>query len=222
MKGVFITLEGTEGTGKSTQMRNLARDLSALGHRIRITREPGGTAFGEQIRKTLLSVKNSRMAARSELFLYLASRAQHIEEVIRPALREGRIVLCDRFSDATLAYQGFGRGLPRPFVLGAIRFAAAGMSPDLTVLLDMDVRKGLARVKGRGRPNRLDREKLDFHRRVRRGYRRIARSEPGRVKILNAGGNPETVRAAVRKTVLDFLKKRGIRITPQPGRRRRV
>jgi dTMP kinase len=221
MKGLFITVEGTEGSGKSTQLKMLARDLASLGHRVLTTREPGGTAFGEQIRKVLLSVKNRRLTARSELLLYLASRAQHVDEVIRPALKAGRIVLCDRFSDATVAYQGFGRGLPRRFVNRAIRFAASELSPDLTLLLDIDVRKGLSRIKGRGRPNRLDREKLEFHRRVRGGYRAIARSEPNRVKIIPAGGDPESVRAAVRKTVLALLKKRRWRTAGKPRARSR-
>jgi dTMP kinase len=221
MRGLLITIEGTEGSGKSTQLKNLARDLRAIGHRVLSTREPGGTALGERIRGVLLSVRNRRLTARSELLLYLASRAQHVEEVVRPALRAGRIVLCDRFSDATVAYQGFGRGLPLPFVRRSIRFAAGGLSPDLTLLLDVDVREGLARLKGRGRPNRLDREKLAFHRRVRGGYRAIARAEPRRVRIIPAGGDPESVREDVRKTVLSLLKKRGWRTAGRSGSRLR-
>ncbi|HTN44496.1 MAG TPA: dTMP kinase [Nitrospiria bacterium] len=192
-RGFFITFEGTEGSGKSTQIEFLARHLIRRGHTVVSTREPGGTAFGEQIREVLLSVKNRRLDPRAELFLYLASRAQHLEENILPALKNGKIVLCDRFSDATLAYQGFGRGLDMKLVRMAAGYAAKGLRPHLTLLLDLDVRVGLARVMERGRSNRLDREQREFHERVRAGYLRLARMEPRRIKVIEASRTPRDV-----------------------------
>ena len=210
MRGFFITFEGTEGSGKSTQIETLARYLIRHGHKVVNTREPGGTAFGEQIRRVLLSVKNRRLDPRAELFLYLASRTQHLEEVILPALKKGKIVLCDRFSDATVAYQGFGRRLDRNVVRSAVAYAAKGLSPDLTLLLDLDVRLGLARVKNRGRSNRLDREQREFHQRVRAGYLRLARSEPRRIKIVEASRSPQDVARNIKKIVDRYLAGRGI------------
>ncbi|HET6465081.1 MAG TPA: dTMP kinase [Nitrospiria bacterium] len=210
MRGFFITFEGTEGSGKSTQIEILARYLTRHGHKVVTTREPGGTAFGEQIRRVLLSVKNRRLDPRAELFLYLASRTQHLEEVILPALKRGKIILCDRFSDATVAYQGFGRRLDMKVVRTAVAYAAKGLSPDLTLLLDLDVRLGLARVKDRGRSNRLDREQREFHQRVRVGYRRLARSEPGRLKIVEASQSPQDVARKIKKIVDRSLAGRGI------------
>ena len=210
MRGFFITFEGTEGSGKSTQIEILARYLIRHGHKVVTTREPGGTAFGEQIRRVLLSVKNRRLDPRAELFLYLASRTQHLEEVILPALKKGKIILCDRFSDATLAYQGFGRRLDMKVVRTAVAYASKGLSPDLTLLLDLDVRLGLARVKDRGRSNRLDREQREFHQRVRVGYLRLARSEPGRLKIVEASQSPQDVARDIKKIVGRSLAGRGI------------
>ncbi|MBI3811125.1 MAG: dTMP kinase [Nitrospirae bacterium] len=202
MRGLFITFEGTEGSGKSTQIRILARRLTRLGHAVVITREPGGTRFGEQIRKILLSVRNHGLDPRAELFLYLASRTQHLEEVILPALKKGKVVLCDRFSDATLAYQGFGRRLEMKIVRNAVDYAAKGISPDLTLLLDLDVRVGLARVRERGRSNRLDREKHEFHERVRRGYLRLARMNRKRIRIVKASRDPAAVARDI-QTIVD-------------------
>jgi dTMP kinase len=210
MRGYFITFEGTEGSGKSTQIEILARHLIRHGHKVVTTREPGGTAFGEQIRRVLLSVKNHRLDPRAELFLYLASRTQHLEEVILPAMKKGKIVLCDRFSDATVAYQGFGRRLDMKVVRTAVGYAAKGLSPDLTLLLDLDVRLGLARVKDRGRSNRLDREQREFHQRVRVGYLRLARSESGRIKIVEASQSPREVAEHIQKIVDRYLVGRGV------------
>jgi len=210
MRGFFITFEGTEGSGKSTQIEILARYLIRHGHKVVTTREPGGTAFGEQIRRVLLSVKNRRLDPRAELFLYLASRTQHLEEIILPALKKGKIVLCDRFSDATVAYQGFGRRLDMKVVRTAVDYAAKDLSPDLTLLLDLDVRLGLARVKDRGRSNRLDREQREFHQRVRMGYLRLARSEPRRIKVVKASQPPLGVAGEIKKIVNRYLAGRGI------------
>ena len=186
MRGLFITLEGIEGCGKTTQMERLAGDLIRRGFKVLKTREPGGTRFGEQIRKILLDQKNDRMDPRTELFLYLASRSQHREDVIVPALKQGKIVLCDRFSDATLAYQGFGRKLNGKVVRTIVDYAAKSHEPDMTLLLDLDVRKGLARVMSRGKVNRMDREKLSFHRRVRSGYLRLAEKARRRIRVIDA------------------------------------
>jgi len=210
MRGFFITFEGTEGSGKSTQIEILARYLIRHGHKVVTTREPGGTAFGEQIRRVLLSVKNRRLDPRAELFLYLASRTQHLEEIILPALKKGKIVLCDRFSDATVAYQGFGRRLDMKVVRTAVDYAAKDLSPDLTLLLDLDVRLGLARVKDRGRSNRLDREQREFHQRVRMGYLRLARAEPLRIKVVKASQSPQDVAEEIKKIVDCYLAGRRI------------
>ncbi len=208
MRGFFITFEGTEGSGKSTQIKILARRLTRLGHAVVITREPGGTRFGEQIRKVLLSVQNHGLDPRAELFLYLASRTQHLEEIILPALKNGKVVLCDRFSDATLAYQGFGRRLEMKIVRAAADYAAKGISPDLTLLLDLDVRVGLIRVRDRGRSNRLDREQREFHERVRTGYLRLARLAPRRIKIVEASREPAAVARNIQSIVDRRLKGR--------------
>ncbi|HUK57256.1 MAG TPA: dTMP kinase [Nitrospiria bacterium] len=210
MRGFFITFEGIEGSGKSTQIEILAHHLLREGHKVVTTREPGGTAFGEQIRRVLLSIKNRRLDTRAELFLYLASRTQHLEEVILPALKKGTIVLCDRFSDATLAYQGFGRRLDMNIVRAAVDYAAKGLIPDLTLLLDLDVGVGLNRVRDRGRSNRMDREQREFHQRVRAGYRRLARTEPGRIKIVEASQTPEDVAKDVKMMVDRRLVRRPV------------
>jgi dTMP kinase len=208
MRGFFITFEGTEGSGKSTQIKILARRLTRLGHAVVITREPGGTRFGEQIRKVLLSIQNQGLDPRAELFLYLASRTQHLEEIILPALNNGKVILCDRFSDATLAYQGFGRRLEMKIVRAAADYAAKGISPDLTLLLDLDVRVGLIRVRDRGRSNRLDREQREFHERVRTGYLRLARLTPRRIKIVEASREPAAVARNIQSIVDRRLKGR--------------
>lgn len=210
--GLFITFEGIEGSGKSTQLTRLAAYLTRRGYTVTITREPGGTLFGEQIRQVLLTIKNRHLDPRTELFLYLASRTQHIEEMILPSLRAGRIVLCDRFSDATLAYQGFGRGLDPSFVRKAVAFASKGLRTDLTLLLDLDVNQGLSRVHGRGVVNRLDREDLEFHQRVRKGYLKLAKAFPRRIRIVEASPGIEAVALSIQKTIASFLKRQEHRL----------
>lgn len=195
MRGLFITFEGTEGTGKSTQVRLLADDLRAAGRRMIVSREPGGTAFGRTLRGMLLDPAAANIAPWAELFLYLADRAQHTREVIVPALERGEWVICDRFADATVAYQGFGRGLDPAFIRDASDRAAVGIEPDLTLLLDFDdVSVGIARARRRqqgdgtaGVEDRFEREDIAFHTRVRDGYRSLAAAEPGRVRLLPAG-----------------------------------
>lgn len=213
MKGVFITFEGTEGTGKTTQVRLLAEELRDRGHRVLVTREPGGTTFGRTLRGLLLDPAGATIAPWAELFLYLADRAQHTREVITPALERGEIVLCDRFQDATIAYQGYGRGLDATFIAEAGARAASGLIPDLTFLLHFDeVDEGLARARRRqgrdgtaGREDRFEREDLAFHVRVRDGYRALASAEPLRFRVLPARGAIEELRALVLQEVMSFI-----------------
>jgi dTMP kinase len=195
MRGLFITFEGTEGTGKSTQIGLLADALRAGGRQVLVSREPGGTPFGRTLRGLLLDPSSGPIDPLAELFLYLADRAQHVSEVLRPALERGEWVLCDRFADATAAYQAWGRGLDAGFVRDAGARAASGLAPDLTLLLEMeDVSVGIARARRRqqsdgsaGVADRFEQEELAFHRRVLAGYRAIAAAEPQRVRRLPAG-----------------------------------
>lgn len=208
MNGLFITFEGPEGSGKSTQIRRLATTLRKNGLQSLITREPGGTLLGEKIRKILLQKTREGIDPRSELFLYLASRSQHIRQLILPALKKGTIVLCDRFSDSTRVYQGKGRGLDRGFVDAAVKFSSHPLNPHLTFLLDLDVKEGLSRVKKRGRSNRFDKESLLFHNRVRKGFLELARKEPRRIFRIDAGGDRDRVQEEIWKRVQRKLAKR--------------
>lgn len=196
MKGKLITFEGIEGSGKTTQMDFICRELDARGKAYARTREPGGTRIGAQIRKILLDPENSDLADKTELLLYLADRAQHISERIRPALEQGVLVLCDRFSDATLAYQGYGRGLNRSQILELDRIATEGLKPDLTVLIDLPIETGLARARQRNREEgvtgsegRFEEEEADFHRTVREAYRHLAELEPERFRLVDGSGS---------------------------------
>ncbi|HEY6012295.1 MAG TPA: dTMP kinase, partial [Nitrospirota bacterium] len=188
MKGRFITFEGIEGTGKTTQIVLLQQNLQSRGVRVVLTREPGGTVIGDQIRKILLDPANTALDPAAELLLYAAGRAQHLREVILPALEGGMIVLCDRFSDATLAYQGYGRGLDFEMILALDQLVTTGMRPELTVLLDIDAATGVARAHGRNRDRgleaeaRFENEEIAFHERVRQGYLTLGRREPGRIR----------------------------------------
>jgi len=191
MQGFFITLEGGEGSGKTTQLRALLTHLRSLEQEAVETRDPGGTSIGNQIRNLLLDGENARMAPLTELLLYEASRAQLVREIVRPALEAGRIVVCDRFADSTLAYQGYGRGLDLNLIGQLNELATCGIRPDLTFLLDIDPAVGLERVSHRlaaprVRRDRLEDEALAFHDRVRQGYRALAAAEPGRVIVLDA------------------------------------
>lgn len=182
VRGIFITFEGFEGSGKSTQIKLLADYLRRKKYRVLVLREPGSTKAGEAVRKILLDKNNGRITGKSELLLYLAARAQLVEEKIVPALKAGCIVLCDRFQDATSAYQGFGLGLDRKLIDELGSFVTAGLSPDLTVLLDIEVKEGLRRA-GKNK-DRIEGRSLGYHLRVRKGYLKIAQSFSQRIKVV--------------------------------------
>jgi dTMP kinase len=205
---VFITLEGPEGSGKTLQIGPLAEFLRQQGLDVLTTREPGGTPIGDQIRAVLNSLDNTAMHPRTEALLFQSARAQLVEQVIRPQLQRGGIVISDRYADSTLAYQGYGHGLPLEQVQAMINFATGELKPDLTLLLDVDVEMGLQRRSKGGGWNRLDAYTLDFHRRVRQGYHRLAQAEPQRWVILDAAQTPERVQEIMRQVVSERLKSR--------------
>lgn len=212
MAGWFITFEGVEGSGKTTQIRLAGEFLREKGLPVIVTQEPGGTPLGERIREILLNHGGFDISGQAEVFLFAAARAQHTDAVIRPALEKGQVILCDRFSDATVAYQAYGRGLPLEAIREVCRLASRGLSPRLTLLFDLPVEKGLERafrrIAGReeaSREDRFEREHLDFHRRIREGYLAIARQEPDRVKIIDASRDIESTRREVRAILSSFL-----------------
>lgn len=212
MRGTFITFEGIEGSGKSTQIVLLANHLKSLGTRFVHTREPGGTSIGDQVRKILLDPANAALDPTAELLLYAASRAQHLKEVIRPNLESGAAVLCDRFADATIAYQGYGRKLDIDVIRLLDRTVCAGLRPDLTILLDIEAAGGVARARGRNNSRgleaeaRFENEELAFHERVRKGYLILAGQEPGRIRIVNAARSADEIQAEIWGIVLDLLR----------------
>ncbi len=206
----FISFEGIEGSGKSTQVQRLQAGFNEQGFEVTVTREPGGCPIANAVRSILLDPANHAMVPRAELLLYAAARAQHVDEVIRPALAQGHIVLCDRFIDATIAYQGAGRGLDEN-LLNAINIqATGGLLPDLTLLLDLPVEIGLARAKDRNdlllmeAESRFELESLAFHHRVRTAYLEQARQFP-RFRVIDASGSPTNVAEKIRETVEQFL-----------------
>ncbi len=202
--GPFITFEGIEGSGKTTQIRLAARYLEEKGIRTLVTGEPGGTPLGERIREMLLNRGSAAVGAEAELFLFAAARSQHVHSRILPALREDRWVLCDRFSDATVAYQGFGRGLDVPFVRHVNAFAEGGLVPRLTLLVDLPVETGLARALDRAArqsgpaEDRFEHEELSFHRRVRSGYLELARAKPERFRVIDGDRSVEDIHREIR------------------------
>ena len=203
---MFITLEGPEGSGKSTQLTLLAAFLEEEGFSVLATREPGGTAIGDQIRAILHDVHNTEMESATEYLLYSASRAQLVREMIGPALAENRIVLCDRYADSSIAYQGYGRGLNLDDVHIITRFATGGLVPDLTFLLDIDVEEGLSRrISGDEEMNRLDLEAVAFHQRVRDGYHQLASANPERWVIIDAAQSPAQIQQELRQISLDRI-----------------
>lgn len=203
---MFITFEGTEGCGKTTQIASLASFLRQAGYEVLTTREPGGTPIGAQIRAVLLDPRNTAMLLRTEVLLFQASRAQLVEEVIRPHLARGFVVISDRYADSTLAYQGYGYQTDLDHLRAIIDFAVCGLKPDLTVLLDIEVQEGLRRRSKEGDLNRLDAYDLDFYRRVRQGYLEMARAEPERWVVIDAQPPPEQVQQAIRQVVVARLR----------------
>jgi len=185
-KGIFISLEGIEGTGKTTQARLLSERLVEKGYEVMLTQEPGGTVIGSKIREILLHIDHGSMFYMTELFLYNAARAQHLSEKILPALDEGKIVITDRFTDSTVAYQGYGRGIDIQLITSINNIATEGIKPNLTILFDLDVETGLKRNKGINKVDRLELEDVEFHKKVKRGYFQIADKEPERIKIVDA------------------------------------
>jgi dTMP kinase len=201
---MFITLEGPEGSGKTSHIPPLVEFLRGRGYTVFPTREPGGTSIGEQIRDVLHSLKNTEMHARTETLLYQAARAQFVEEIVRPRLALGETVISDRYADSTLAYQGYGHQQDLAQVRALIEYATGGLVPDLTILLDVDVEVGLKRkTKNASEWNRLDAYGLAFHRRVRAGYLEMARQEPGRWVVVDAGQGWEEVQANLRNRILE-------------------
>ena len=209
-RGRFITFEGIDGSGKSTQMRLLAERLRSDGQDVFEAVEPGGTAIGRQIRRILLDAANQDLRPTAELLLYFASRAQNVEECILPALAAGKIVLCDRFTDSTLAYQGCARGLGEEAVLALDRIACRGLTPDLTLLIDVDVEYGLARAQKRNAGSdaaetRMDDQSLEFHRKVRESYLSLAKQHADRFRIVDGRGTPETVAERVWASIAAYV-----------------
>jgi dTMP kinase len=200
-RGLFITLEGIEGCGKSTQTRLLGKFLRSAGYVIVETREPGGTPLAEHIRSLLLDRGGEPVAPETEAFLIFAARRQHVSQVIEPALAQGAIVLCDRFSDSTLAYQGYARGLSLSMLRSLNRLATRAVTPHLTLLFDLPVDRGLARRRSASVQNRLDRESLPFHRKVRAGFLDLAKQHPTRIKVVPAGSAQDTVARTVAQIV---------------------
>ena len=196
MKGIFITVEGGDGAGKSTQIDNITRFFEEKGRVVVHTREPGGTHIGEKLRQILLDRENSEMNAVTEMLIYAAARAQHVREVIMPALAEGKVVICDRFVDSSIAYQGYGRRLG-DMVAEVNGHATGGLRPDMTFWLDIDPEAGRARASGAGELDRLEVEKLDFHYAVREGYRKIAESDPDRVRRVDASKTVDEICRAI-------------------------
>lgn len=206
----FITCEGGDGSGKTTQIKALENHLTTRGQSCRLTREPGGTSLGELIRQVLLEVGKQPIASPTELFLYLADRAQHVQEVILPAINGGKIVICDRYTDSTLAYQGYGRGIDLRLLRQLNDIADGGVRPDLTLLLDCPVELALSRTAQRQaqaghqqrQEDRFEREKVEFHEKVRQGFLEMARAEPQRFRIIDASRGIAEVSSEI-TTIID-------------------
>ena len=202
---MFITLEGPEGSGKTSHIPHLVEFLREKGHTVFPTREPGGTSISEQIRDVLHDMKNAEMHPRTETLLYQAARAQIVEQVIKPRLADGEIVLSDRYYDSTVAYQGYGHQQNLDEIRALVKYATGGLIPDLTILLDLDVEVGLGRKKKDNEWNRLDAYTVEFHRRVRAGYLEMVKAEPQRWVVVNSEQAWESVQADLRRVILEKL-----------------
>jgi dTMP kinase len=205
---LFITLEGPEGSGKTSHIPPLVEYLRAKGYTTFSTREPGGTPIGEQIRTVIHDLKNHEMHPRTETLLYQAARAQIVEQVIKPRLADGEIVISDRYYDSTIAYQGYGHQQDLEQVRTLVKYATGGLVPDLTVLLDLDVEEGLKRKKKDNEWNRLDAYTVEFHQRVRKGYQEMVKAEPTRFVVVDAGQKWEAVQEELRTVIVDKLQAR--------------
>ncbi len=204
---MFITLEGPDGSGKTQQIHLLSEFLQSKNYKVFFSREPGGTEIGDKIRDILMDLHNTEMHPRTETLLFCASRAQIVEEVIRPKLKEGYIVILDRYADSTIAYQGYGHGNDLDLIRKLLEFATGGLKPDLTILLDLDPEVGLKRrKKGGGEWNRLDAYQLELHKRVRAGYLEMAAQEPQRWRIVAADQPIEVVQSNIQNILLDYLE----------------
>lgn len=205
MKPLFITVEGIEGAGKSSNIAFTENLLRSHGHEVLLTREPGGTPLGEELRELLLGHKHDGMNDLTELLLMFAARAEHLHSKILPALEEGRWVICDRFTDATYAYQGGGRQLDTTAIATLEDLVQGSRRPDLTLLLDLPVETGLARAAKRSEPDRFERQKLEFFQRVRDAYLQIARQQPGRVKVIDASPDLDLVQEQISDILMPYL-----------------
>jgi len=203
---MFITLEGPDGSGKSMQIPALAEFIRSQGYEVLTTREPGGTNIGDQIRQVIMKLGNTSMHPRTEILLFCAARAQIVEEVLRPALQRGVVVISDRYADSTLAYQGYGHGVDLEELPRLLKFTTGGLRPDLTLLLDVDAETGLRRRQTSGGEwNRLDAYALSFHKRVREGYHQLAAAEPERWRTIDASQAPEMVQSCIQDVVRQAL-----------------
>lgn len=213
MAGAFITFEGIDGSGKSTQLRMLASTLRLRGMEVVVTREPGGTSLGKRLRAAVLDA-HEQVDPLAELLLYAADRAQHVRTLLRPALETSHIVLSDRYADATVAYQGAGRGFPPELIAQVVELATGGLKPDLTLIFDLSVAECAARTRrrsdGEQSADRLDSEDATFHTRVRNAYLQLAANEPERVRLVNASGSANETQALVQEIVDSFLERKGI------------
>ena len=209
MRGLFITFEGIDGCGKSTQREMLAQQLKQRGFEVVVTREPGGTPLGEGIRQLLVSDVSVHIAPTTELLLYVAARAQHVAQLIAPSLEAGRIVVSDRYTDSTVAFQGYGRGLEPEMIEKLNKFATAGLVPDLTIVFDIDPALARARLDSRpvgGLLGAFDEQHSHFHERMREGYLKMAREQPSRIKVVDAGGAVEETHSRVMALVLPLIR----------------
>lgn len=202
---LFITLEGPDGSGKSTQARLLAEEVTSYGHDVLLTREPGGSPIGDQIRKILFNLTNTSMFPSTEFLLFSASRAQHVYEVIQPHLQKGGVVISDRYFHSSLAYQGYGHELDLEVLKRVTSFATGGLLPDLILLLDLPVEEGLNRRKSEGKWNRLDDYQVEFHQRVRKGYLTMVDEDPDRWVVINAAQPVDIIQKEIRDVVFGYL-----------------
>ena len=205
MKGRFITIEGIEGVGKTTNLEFIRHTLAAAGKPVVVTREPGGTPLGEEIRSLVLGHREGGMASDTELLLMFAARAEHLARVIRPALEAGQWVVSDRFTDATYAYQGGGRGIPKGRISVLEQWVQGDVQPDLTLLLDLPVTLGMARAGRRSAPDRFESEQMAFFERVRQAYLALAAQHPGRYKVIDASQPLDAVQSTIKHALSDFL-----------------